>query len=652
MTTVGGRVGAAPQTALELLRLLAEDAPAELLEQQAAQVEAANPGAGAAARPLALRVRAVLDARRRREAELSALVDTARELASMRDPGHVLEAIVRRARTLLGTDVAHLTLHDKARGDTYMRATDGAVSPVFKSVRLPLGTGLGGLVAQTRRPYWTTDYFADLRFQHAEKLDNAVADEGLVAICGVPLLVDEEFVGVLMASNRSPRPFTHEEVSLLGSLAALAAVSIVQARAAAETQEALSALSVAYETVRRQATAAERAATAHDQFAQIVLSGGGVDDIASALAELLGGWVVVLDARGRRTAAHGEGPPPETGGTDPLATSAAVRASDSSGRLAASGGIWAAAVAAAGDRMGTLVLGGRQPLDANDQRTVERAAVVTALLLLFRQQASESELRVRTDLLADLLSPDASTAHVTTLPARARLLGIDLSEPHVLAVCQPAPGQSRRSVVVAAAELLEELTAPGRGRPGHPGLVGEHAGDVVVLVPGGDPSTVATRLAERLSGAGTPVTVGAAGPVVPENGLREAYPEAVRTSQALISLGTPGRGACATDLGFAGLVVGGTPDVGRYVTSVLGPLLDYDARRRSDLLGTVEAYFAAGMSPSRAAGALHVHVNTVAQRLERVAHVLGPDWAAPGRAMEVQLALRLHRLNGTAPRDR
>ena len=37
-------------------------------------------------------------------------------------------------------------------------------------------------------------------------------------------------------------------------------------------------------------------------------------------------------------------------------------------------------------------------------------------------------------------------------------------------------------------------------------------------------------------------------------------------------------------------------------------------------------------------------MNTVTQRLERVANLLGADWQKPERALEVQLALRLHRL--------
>jgi DNA-binding PucR family transcriptional regulator len=37
-------------------------------------------------------------------------------------------------------------------------------------------------------------------------------------------------------------------------------------------------------------------------------------------------------------------------------------------------------------------------------------------------------------------------------------------------------------------------------------------------------------------------------------------------------------------------------------------------------------------------------VNTVTQRLERVAALLGEDWQTPDRALELQLALRLRKL--------
>src|SRR4029453_19412954 len=128
----------------------------ELLAREAAPIEFEGPliearavaagGAGLAelesAKLVALRVRALLERRRRREAELSGLFDTASDLAGLRDLDAVLRAIVHRARNLLRTDVAYMTLNDPAREDTYMRVTDGSISARFQRLRLPMGAGL------------------------------------------------------------------------------------------------------------------------------------------------------------------------------------------------------------------------------------------------------------------------------------------------------------------------------------------------------------------------------------------------------------------------------------------------------------------------------------------------------------------------------
>lgn len=128
----------------------------ELLAREAALVEFERPvvaarTAGAPdlddlerAKVLALRVRALLERRRRREEELSALYDTAGDLAGLRDVDAVLRAIVHRVRTLLGVDVSYLTLNDAERGDTYMRITDGSVAASFQQLRLPPAPGWVG----------------------------------------------------------------------------------------------------------------------------------------------------------------------------------------------------------------------------------------------------------------------------------------------------------------------------------------------------------------------------------------------------------------------------------------------------------------------------------------------------------------------------
>jgi DNA-binding PucR family transcriptional regulator len=58
----------------------------------------------------------------------------------------------------------------------------------------------------------------------------------------------------------------------------------------------------------------------------------------------------------------------------------------------------------------------------------------------------------------------------------------------------------------------------------------------------------------------------------------------------------------------------------------------------------MEAFFAAGGGIARTAADLYVHVNTLYQRLERIGRLLGPSWRDSDRALEIQLALKVHRL--------
>ena len=144
------------------LDLLYADAPREAYDELLERLgeDAADQHA------LALQVRERMARHRGREAELSALYDTANDLTAIRDLDTILTAIVRRARQLLHADMTYLSLNDEADGASYMKVTDGALTPEFRELRLPLGTGLLGLVAQSGAPYFTEDYQSDERFVH------------------------------------------------------------------------------------------------------------------------------------------------------------------------------------------------------------------------------------------------------------------------------------------------------------------------------------------------------------------------------------------------------------------------------------------------------------------------------------------------------
>ncbi|WP_436949492.1 helix-turn-helix domain-containing protein [Streptomyces sp. SudanB52_2052] len=619
------------------LELLARGASADAYEQPVLLARAEGRSAEwiaalQRAKPLALRVRAELEGRRRREAELSALFETAHDLAGLRDLDAVLQAIVQRARSLLGTDVAYLSLNDPERGDTYMRVTEGSVAARFQQLRLGMGEGLGGLVAQTARPYVTDDYFKDDRFQHTLTIDAGVRDEGLVAILGVPLTLGHHVIGVLFAADRRARVFEREQIALLGSFAALAAAAIDAANLLAETRSALAGLERANEIIRDRSGVIERASDVHDRLAELVLRGGGVHDVAAAVSEVLDGTVEFAEAA--------------------AAPAEALEASRADGHAVRHGDDWIAAVAAGGELLGALVLRGHPGLDPVDQRTLERAAMVTSLLLLARRSAAEAEQRVRGELLDDLL--DARDRDPRLLRERAARLDADLDAVHVVLATRLEGGaadadqeaDARRRLAAAASHLAATRH----------GLAAARDGGTVLLLPlsPGDTATDLARTAARQLGTAVhaSVTVGASAPAedlsTRPDAVATAYAEARRCLDALGLLGRSGDGAAAEDFGFLGLLLAGDRDIPGFVDRTIGDVVAYDRRRGTELLRTLDAYFACGMSPARTKEELHVHVNTVAQRLERVGRLLGDDWQSPARVLEIQLALRLHRLSAPA----
>ncbi|RSM35515.1 diguanylate phosphodiesterase [Amycolatopsis balhimycina DSM 5908] len=608
----------APTDALRrLLDLLASGASSEQLAHVvvAARAEGGLDAAGlaalAGAGEQALRIRETLAEHRRREAQLAALFDTASELAALSDPDTVLRSIVRRARALLGVDVSYLSLNNEAEGKTYIRVSDGSVSAEFQQIVLGMGEGLGGLVAQTARPYATADYFNDDRFKHTRHIDSGVEDEGLTAILGVPLAIGPKVLGVLFASDRATREFSADEVALLSSLADHAAIALDSANLLDQTRRAVAELNDANATM-------ERAEDAHDRLTDLVLRGGDLPDVADAVAGVLHGDLTVYDADGTLLASS----------ADPVALDPdALAAARTTGRAVSTKDNWVCAVQAGPELLGSLVLAGRPGLTDPDRRLFERAGVVTALLLMLRRSVVRAEDEVRGELLTDLLT--APDRNPRALLARGRRLGIDLSAPHAVLVAH-ADGGSRRRLASAAAR--------------HATLVGVHAEEVVLLGTG-DPDELARRVAADLgSVTGRPVTVGAAGPASGPSAIADAHAEAARCVRALLALGRAGEGAAMAGLGFLGQLLGDRADLDAFVRQTLGPVLDYDERRGTELVATLRAYFANGSQLARTKDVLHVHVNTVVQRLERVASLLGEDWQAPDRALEIQLALRLHRL--------
>lgn len=639
------------ELAPQLLACLVEDAaPSRFRRLEHEHVEACQPEQEPGIRStvdLALRLRLRLDRYKRRATELAALYETAGDLSSLRDVEHVLQAIVRRSRTLLGTEVAYLMLLDEERGDAYMRVTEGTSTPGFMNIRLQLGVGLGGLVAKNATPHWTSDYSTDEGYVHA--VDDAVDAERLTAILGVPLLVGRRVLGVLFAADREPRSWAQEDVSLLASLGTHAAIALENASLFQETREAMVQLSRAKHVIEEHNAALERAAELHERLTALVLRGGDLRGIVDAVGELLDCKLLVTDGDGRVLARAGAQVIPASEGDgarreidealprdvlssvqDAVTTRATVRVEEGDGACHVT------PVVAADTCLGALVLLGPPPAPP-DARALERAAMVTALMWLTQRAQDEAENRVRGELLAELLS--GAAMDVPAVVRRADLLGVDLAAQMVVLVAT-TEDPSRLTRVQVEASALVALAH---------GLLTVQGDSLVMLMPGDDPQGLAEQAVRRLNvGTRERTTVGAAGPVSDLHRLPAYIREAERCSRALVMLGRVGEGAAAAHLGIYALLAGEASEelTKDFVDQSLGKLVRYDAERGTSLVYTVEQYYEYDGNAAQAAQALFVHTNTLYQRLERVDTLLGSGWRSGSSALEVRLALKIRGLLG------
>ncbi|MFG2578731.1 helix-turn-helix domain-containing protein [Streptomyces malaysiensis] len=576
----------------------------------------------------------------RRGQELAALFSSARELAELHDVDLLITRLVQRAHDLAGTDITYLSEFDETTRELRVRSTAGAVAPSFQRLRVPPHIGLASKIVETRAPQWTSRYEQLRDVPHDDSIDNAVRAEGLESIVGVPLIAGGRVLGVLFAANRTEHAFSPEEVSLLSAFADNVAVVLQSARLLTQARDAAAETQRAYDALADHVEAMERAGRVHEELTAAVLRGGGAADVARTLGAALERPVVILDETYAVLAASDDRSTPSV--IDPPAVRLAITDSLRSGRctpLSPPTGEFHTAVAVlAGEMMlgGLLIGDGAVELGAVEQRTIERAAQITALLTLKQDAVLHAEDHVRGELLGDLVSLDARRR--ASLPARLRARRLRPDDLRTVVIAVVAPEQRR-----AALRATQTVAAPS-------GLAGEVDGVVTLVVPESDPQRAATTVRDRLCaamGAGEVLTV-AAPPAESLDELSTRFTTARDCGRVLTALGIEAAAVAADAyLPYTTLFAHDPTSVRQFIDRTIGPVRRWDAERGTELLATLHRFVDCNASPARTARLMGVHSNTVLQRLDRITQLLGSTWRDSESFFRISVAVRLHTLSET-----
>jgi signal transduction histidine kinase len=170
--------------------------------------------------------------------ELTFLAEVARLAASARTWDELMGTIIDRARAASRAEVVSLYLMDRDGTGVTLAATNGLDQHAVGVARLRLGQGITGLVARERMPITTLDVKEDPRFAWIRGVDQA----RFTSMCSVPLIWNDQVVGVLNVQTVERRDFAAVDVRFLETLAGLLAGMVEKHRLQDEAETQLESL--------------------------------------------------------------------------------------------------------------------------------------------------------------------------------------------------------------------------------------------------------------------------------------------------------------------------------------------------------------------------------------------------------------------------
>jgi GAF domain-containing protein len=513
-------------------------------------------------------------------------------------------------------------------------AASAMYSHVVGHLEIGLDEGVTGWVARHGRPTFIRDgALNDPRMLYVPELE----EEHFQSMAAVPIPSRSgDVLGVIMMHTAAPREFGHEVMTFLQHTASMLGGPIENARLLEQTRRRVERLTTLSKLGEDLASAVGR-----DELADVVTAG-----VRRLLGATTGQLYLHDPADGFLRLARSD-PPDESSSGDAAEGTAvlldalrrrAARApeGDGAGRGHAPGAVVAAPVASGEERIGVLIAVGAP--DGPEEHELLRSVAHQLALALGKAELIE---RLTTEnAVRDLFDALAAGEHELA-DRRAGAVSWRRSDAlvvlHGLPIAAPADGEWAARIEVALRRLVAGTLVEIDERSVRALIPIDRAGDER-MGSHREPALDALGRAERLAfGLSEPLDGldGAA------SGLRQA------SDAATVSLRLrPDGGLLAyRDLGaYKYLVRLGPDDTPRdRQFDAITQLLDYDRRRHSALVPTLERFLGDRQNASATARALFIHPNTLRQRLARIQELTGLDLASED-LLSLQLAISLSRL--------
>jgi GAF domain-containing protein len=555
-------------------------------------------------------------------------------VASAPDLDRVLGGVVDLLTEATDCHACFIYLRDGER--LRLRAASQVYAHLVGRVDMGLDEGLAGWVARKGTPEFIRDHaMADPRMKYVREIE----EERFQSMVAVPIPARSgSALGTVVLHTVAPREFDEGVLTFLVHTASLVAGAIENARLYEDTRRRVEAL-----TRLSSLTQAIAAIEGREELFAVVT--GGVRELLRCDACQL----YLLDSgSGRLELGHANpaGRSSPWGGAEEGTAVLLDMLRRRGGPTAAPSGhaTLVAPVAAGAENLGALAASRARPFGQEADELLRAVANQLAVALhkarLIERLTAENIVR---DLFEALENGSTDVAE-----ARARAAGCDLGRRHLLIHVEPVQGHGDPRPWPAVAERTEarlRRLAPGAlcdtGRESLRALLPLRAGS-------DDDDRAELERALQELGAGERVVVGVStlrrGVSEGQHSMREAA-DAAHIARALVR----GGGALAyADLGAYKYLVRLPLDEAPHDVhcEAVERLMEYDRRRRSQLVATLEQYLRDRRSIATTARALYIHPNTLRQRLDRIEKLSGLELAEED-LLSLELAVKLVRLRST-----
>lgn len=291
------------------------------------------------------------------------------------------------------------------------------------------------------------------------------------------------------------------------------------------------------------------------------------------------------------------------------------------------------------------LVGPADDLDLLDSLAVEHGAAACALEMAKAKAVSEAKKALRGNFLEGLLAGTLPKKEIDRLEGR---LDHTTEQPHaVLVVGWTGKDQpSLRRLETAVNWLLRN-----HSRPALVHIYAEQHVCIFQALKGEDDMETAHDLARRLHDHVSKefpearLITGMSGPARSLSQWPDVYNEALQALQLGERLQV-NEVVEFNSLGVYQLLgqLEELPAVREFTRHVIGPLVQYDNEHRSNLVQTIDSYFAHHGNISQTAEALFIHRNTLLYRLDRIQELTGHDMDQANMRLAMHLALKLWQL--------